>query len=349
MKFSVLIPVYNTEQYLDECINSILSQSFKDFEIIIVNDGSTDNSGKLCDKYKNNYPNQITVIHQENQGLISARRVAINCAKGEYCVFVDSDDFVEPILLENVNQCLCQISDIDIVMYSYYYFSDGKRKEHSKIANNGMIWDSSNKAELYKKLVFSSEIDAIWIKAIKTDLLLKDPIPYEKYKHKNMSEDLLQSLYPITFAEKIYYLDNPLYDYRYNNQSISRCFNKDTISAKNSLYVYHEIKQLLPLWAIDEDDFIKHINARWFNETMYNFFNSYENTKTKKDRKEILNFNWDSMLPNNILTSFSKYANNDYCKVYDWWKLREQKNINNYFIRRKLYKRIKQIKKKIKN
>lgn len=349
MKFSVLIPVYNTEQYLDECITSILSQSFKDFEIIIVDDGSTDNSGKLCDKYKKNYPNQITVIHQENQGLISARRVAIENAKGEYCVFVDSDDFAELILLEKINQCLNQIPDIDIVMYSYYYFADGNRKEHSKIANNGTVWNSDNKTELFKKLVFSGEIDAIWIKAIKTDLLLKDTIPYEKYQHKNMSEDLLQSLYPITYANKIFYLDIPLYDYRYNNQSISRCFSKDSISAKNSLHVYQEIKNALPLWKIDENDFIRHVDARWFNETMYIFFNSYENAKAKADKKEVLNFNWDSMLPNNNVSSFSKYANNDYCRIYEWWKRQNQQRINCYFFRRKISKSIKQIKKQIKN
>lgn len=347
MKFSVLIPVYNTEQYLDECINSILSQSLKDFEIIIVDDGSTDNSGKLCDKYKNNYPNQITVIHQENHGLILARRVAIENAKGEYCVFVDSDDFAEFILLEKINQCLNQIPDIDIVMYSYYYFTNGSRKEHSKIANNGTVWDSGNKAELYKKLVFSSEIDAIWIKAIKTDLLLKDPIQYEKYRHKNMSEDLLQSLYPITYANKIFYLDIPLYDYRFNNQSISRNFNKDSISAKNSLHVYQEIKNALPLWEIDENDFIKRVDARWFNETMYIFFNSYGNAKAKADKKEILNFNWDSMLPNNNLLSFSKYANNDYCKLYDWWRKGGYKQIECFFMKRKTYKKLRQIKRMV--
>ena len=347
MKFSVLIPVYNTEKYLDKCINSVLNQSFQDFEVIIVDDGSTDNSTNVCDEYYRQYPNQIKVIRQTNQGLISARRVAIDCAKGKYCVFVDSDDFVELNLLENINQCLCQIPDIDIVLYSYYYFTDGKRKEHPKIANNGMIWDSSNKAELYKKLVFSGEIDAIWIKAIKKDLLMRDPIPYEKYKHRNMSEDLLQSLYPITYADKIYYLDIPLYYYRYNNQSISRCFDKDTISAKNSLHVYYEIKKIMHLWAIDEEDFIKHINARWFNETMYIFFNSYEITKTKAECKKILAFNWDSMLPNMNIDSFKEYTSSDYLKIYKFWKNDESKKIEYYFAKKKIYQKLRKIKRQL--
>ena len=204
MRFSVLIPVYNTEKYLDECLHTVIFQTYKNFEIIIVDDGSTDKSGYICDAYRDKYPHLISVIHQENKGLISARRVGISHAKGEYCVFVDSDDFVELNLLEKLHQCLCEMNDIDIVIYTYYQFSQHEKKTPPKIAKGGTVWSFNDKTELLKKLVFGSAIDAIWIKAIKTDLLLKDPICYEKYKNKNMSEDLLQSLYPLTFARKIY-------------------------------------------------------------------------------------------------------------------------------------------------
>ena len=84
MRYSVLVPVYNVEQYLDECIQSILNQSLKDFEIILVDDGSTDLSGEICDNYAGN--EKITVIHKKNNGLISARRVALQKARGEYIV-----------------------------------------------------------------------------------------------------------------------------------------------------------------------------------------------------------------------------------------------------------------------
>ena len=77
MKFSVLIPVYNTEKYLEECLQSILNQTYQDFEIIIVDDGSSDSSGAICDNFQKAYPEKIIVIHKENQGLISARRVGI--------------------------------------------------------------------------------------------------------------------------------------------------------------------------------------------------------------------------------------------------------------------------------
>ena len=345
MKYSILVPVYNVEDYLSGCLDSILNQTCKDFEIILVDDGSSDNSGIICDKYKNKYPECITVIHQDNQGLISARRVAIAIAKGEFCVFVDSDDFIEYNLLETVNQCLKANEDVDIVMYTYYYYSNGKKTEREKIAENGTVWDNRNKEDIYQKLAFSCAIDAIWIKAIKTDLLRKDPIQYIDYKNKNMSEDLLQSLYPITFAKKIIYLDEPLYNYRYNDQSISRCFDKSTLSRKNSLHVYNEIKNIIPFWHVNEKEYITRINARWFNETMYIFFNSYENACTESEKNEILRFDWSSMLPSIADNSFYKYTNKNYIKVYNWWKSQKFLIIKMFFKKISYYRKYKQLKK----
>ena len=95
MKFSILIPVYNVERYLEQCLESVINQTFGDYEVIIVDDGSTDNSSYICDSFAEKYPEKIYVIHKENQGLISARRIAIDKAQGEFCIFVDSDDFIE--------------------------------------------------------------------------------------------------------------------------------------------------------------------------------------------------------------------------------------------------------------
>lgn len=89
MKFSILVPVYNVERYLEECLNSLINQTFKDFEIILVDDGSTDRSGQICDQYQKNYSNvNISVLHKKNEGLVSARRAGIKIAQGEYSVFV---------------------------------------------------------------------------------------------------------------------------------------------------------------------------------------------------------------------------------------------------------------------
>ena len=94
-KLSVIVPVYNTEKYLRQCVDSILGQTLSELEIILVNDGSKDNSGVICDEYAAKY-DQVTVIHKENGGVSSARRAGVAAAKGEYVAFVDSDDWIDP-------------------------------------------------------------------------------------------------------------------------------------------------------------------------------------------------------------------------------------------------------------
>ena len=101
MKISVIVPVYNVSNYLNQCIQSILSQSFKDFELIVVDDGSTDDSLEKCERWVCN-DNRINLIKQSNQGLSKARNSGIRVAKGDYLVFVDSDDWIEPDMFSNM-------------------------------------------------------------------------------------------------------------------------------------------------------------------------------------------------------------------------------------------------------
>lgn len=92
-KISIIVPVYNTERYLSKCIDSILSQSFTDFELLLINDGSLDYSGAICDQYAAN-DSRVTVFHKENGGVSSARNLGLDNARGEWVTFVDSDDWI---------------------------------------------------------------------------------------------------------------------------------------------------------------------------------------------------------------------------------------------------------------
>lgn len=118
---SVIVPVYNVERFLEKCISSILSQSFKEFELILVNDGSKDNSGKICNWYKEK-DQRIEVIHQENLGLSAARNAGIEVSKGEFITFIDSDDFVHPLMLEVLyGNAIKTGADISICDYHLTY------------------------------------------------------------------------------------------------------------------------------------------------------------------------------------------------------------------------------------
>ena len=119
---SVLVPVYNVEKTLDRCIQSILNQTFKDFEIILVDDGSTDGSGKLCDDYAEKYDN-IRVIHKENEGLGPTRNAGIKAAKGEFVYHCDSDDWLKEELLEKVYNAITQTNS-DVAVFGYDIFTE---------------------------------------------------------------------------------------------------------------------------------------------------------------------------------------------------------------------------------
>ena len=115
---SIIIPIYNVEKYLHCCINSVIRQTYKNLEIILIDDGSPDNCGKICDEYAKK-DNRIKVIHKENGGLSSARNAGLDIAKGEYISFVDSDDYVAENFIEKLYK-LCKENDADIAECDFY-------------------------------------------------------------------------------------------------------------------------------------------------------------------------------------------------------------------------------------
>lgn len=121
----LLIPVYNVEKYLHQCVDSVLAQDNKDYEIILVDDGSPDNCGKICDDYANKY-SQIKVIHKENGGLSDARNFGIKVAKGDYLIFLDSDDFWKGTEVLSDLSKIVDIKPVDVVLYGRtLVFEDG--------------------------------------------------------------------------------------------------------------------------------------------------------------------------------------------------------------------------------
>ncbi|MBE5921846.1 MAG: glycosyltransferase family 2 protein [Lachnospiraceae bacterium] len=346
MKFSILVPVYNVEQYLEQCIQSVLNQTYQNFELILVDDGSADDSGRICDKFAELYPGKIFVVHKKNQGLISARRVGILKATGEFSVFVDSDDFIELNLLETLAGYLNRDNYIDMLLYSFQYYRNEKKEgRFRKVFTDGTIWDNENKKELYEKLIYSSDITSIWTKCIRTSVLKEDPTDYVQYYGKNMAEDLLQSLYPLTAARKVAYTEKMLYNYRINDESISRSFRPETIQSKNTIHVYEKILEYLSEWGMDDEEIREKLKARWFNDVMYMMTKYYEGASKKEERQKVVSFDWDTLLPKGSNDATNNYANVQYKKLYYLWKKREINAIDRYFLKKKCYQKIKSWKK----
>ena len=127
--FSILVPVYNVESYIREALDSILAQESNDYEVILIDDGSTDSSGSICDEYQNKYPDKFFVTHKKNEGLIAARREGIRQAKGVYSVFLDSDDMLEKNCLHKLREIINSQKDLDVVIYGFsYLYMDTQQK-----------------------------------------------------------------------------------------------------------------------------------------------------------------------------------------------------------------------------
>lgn len=217
MLFSVLIPVYNNQKYLKKCLDSVINQSFSDFEIIIIDDGSTDGSDKICDEYLAKYSQKIIVMHKpKNAGLLLARRDAIALAKGEYCISVDSDDYIEPDTL----QCLSKLIDEvhpDIIQYDLYVFDEDSTKSRNYNGNKKLYVSGqfcTDMSILRNAIIERTNICwSMCSKCVKKTILNSD-FNYYEYAELKYGEDTLQSLDIYSKAKNFVYLDKKMYNYR---------------------------------------------------------------------------------------------------------------------------------------
>ncbi len=222
MKVSVIIPVYNVEQYLNQCIDSVIAQDYDDIETILVDDGSTDSSGMICNNYREKYP-EIKVIHKKNGGLSDARNTGINVATGDYILFLDGDDFWSD------NDCVSTLvkrvskTHADVLNFSFQkFFEDTKEKvPYFSKARNMPLSIKSKKGQIdfiYKNNLY---ISSACTKMIRRDLLDHD-LFFEKGAY---SEDIVWSAILLEKAKSLDFLCINFYCYRQRRDSISHSIN----------------------------------------------------------------------------------------------------------------------------
>jgi glycosyltransferase involved in cell wall biosynthesis len=218
-KFSVMIPVYNTGQFLERCLDSVLNQSFQDFEIVLVDDGSTDlNTIKICDRYGEN--EKIKVVHKDNEGLLITRRRAMQYCEGEYFCFLDSDDYWNKNLLWEVNSVIEEYH-CDLVLFRFKREGTRRNAPSPKLFRNKTIFDESNKNELFQRFFDRDYLTNIWLKVAKREIVDMDK-DYSPYKSVKYGEDKMHSIPLLCNANRIGYIAKPLYYYCYNPESITR-------------------------------------------------------------------------------------------------------------------------------
>ena len=216
LKISIIVPVYKVEQYLSRCIDSILNQTFQDFELILVDDGSPDNCGEICDIYALK-DNRIKVIHKENGGLSDARNVGLEIAAGEYISFVDSDDVVHPQMYTRLYD-LIQRTGAEIAQCEYVRFD--KEIEFQSLSEGAEEIICTN-VEAIDLLIESNKlVPPVWNKLYKKELFSNIRFPKGK-----IHEDEYTTYKLFYAANKIAYIDLPMYYYFINNSGIMRNLN----------------------------------------------------------------------------------------------------------------------------
>lgn len=249
--FSVCVPVYNVEKYLRECLDSVLNQTEQDFEIILIDDGSTDNSDFICDEYVAKFPDKIRAYHNKiNEGQFIARFSAISHARGQYLLFLDSDDFFEKDAFCEIKKTI-EETGADLVFFGYKTYLRGKYiNECISDYEDNQVFDKQGKVELYKDIVSKDSLNAIWQKCVRKDLgVITDDV--FNYVGLNQGEDRLLSLSILDNASKIVYLGKALYVYRFNEASTTK--NNTLKNYKSIEIVDGFVASYAKKWNVDED------------------------------------------------------------------------------------------------
>lgn len=225
MKVSVIIPVYNVELYLEECLNSILNQNFDSYEVIAINDGSTDNSLDILKKYSQNYSN-LVIIDKSNVGVGDCRNKGLEIAKGEYIYFLDSDDYVDKNLLNKVYN-IAKKGNYDMVSWGFYFINqDGK-----------IIGEQALKTTEAKSKILN-DWPVVWNKLFKKDVIIKSGV---LFPISLWHQDLATIPFYILEASRCIYLNEKLHYYRVIRKgNITHSFGKKSYDIFKVLTILYD-------------------------------------------------------------------------------------------------------------
>ena len=243
MLFSVIVPIYNIEKYLKRCIDSVLAQTFADFELILVDDGSPDNCPAICDEYAKS-DERIIVIHKKNGGLVSARQEGIKKASGEYVFHLDGDDSILPDALSSAREII-NAHHPDIVSFSYKKCTNGVVGETvDDLADEGLYFKEDMQKSLYPNLLSNKNMKNLfyflWGKAIKRELAAKHQMNVDRAI--SLGEDLSCSTPCYLDAQSVYMSKKPIYLYTIRNDSITTDFKTSQIT--QIAYVINGLRKL---------------------------------------------------------------------------------------------------------
>lgn len=289
---SVIVPIYKVEPYIRQCVDSLVNQTHKDFEIILVDDGSPDNCPEICDEYAAK-DSRIKVIHKKNGGSVSARKAGVNAASGEYVTFVDGDDWIDADYFSKIKEIITEYNPDIISITKHYRAIEGKEpyvfqeNDLNGMYDRAMLEEYIFPGVLYTAPYYSFGIlPALWAKVIKRELLSANI--YQEPDEIRMGDDLAVTLPCILQANSVYFSNICGYYYRQNPASITNTFDTSapervcsllkTLREEISQYTVNNIEDQIAFYAVFIAEFtlislikgssdirkdLKHFNVLW--------------------------------------------------------------------------------------
>lgn len=295
---SIIVPIYNTEKFLNNCMYHLLNQTYRNTEIILVNDGSTDNSAQICEKYKK-VDSRIKYLYQKNSGVASARNYGLNYSSGQYVIFIDSDDYIDLNCIETCMDIILRY-DLDIIKFSLLKELGFITKNTTFFSRCGeVIKKEDYNRKVYSKILYENNLSNVCGCIIKSSLIKN----LRFNDNLLVGEDFLFMVEAVVRSKNIFFLDKNFYHYNVNLDSLTHDFNSTNALNKfsSSFNAFNQVTDIL----LNQNYIFKEEDSNKYNE----------------------------ILMSNILNNISYLKYHSYCKYIDeikedcFYKACQERNI----------------------
>jgi len=288
-KLSIIIPVYNVEKYLDKCLSSVINQTLREIEIILVDDQSPDNCPQMCDEYARR-DSRIKVVHKENGGLGFARNSGLEIASGEYVTFLDSDDFIDLHTYEHLYN-LASNNALDALYYKFRRFTDEAEAVPSEPIDKITLYKDDAVKELMLDIIASEpsakadhRIQCSACTAVYRMAIIQEHNVRFHSERELISEDVIFNLDYLKYAKSAAYNDGEYYHYRVNPASLSSTFRTDRM--EKNLILYEYIKENISSWNLNRNLAEERNNRLFIGNSRTTITHTLQSDKTLTEKKE---------------------------------------------------------------
>lgn len=299
MRFSIIVPVYNAAPFLSACIDSVLAQSVSDWELILVNDGSTDDSERILQAYAV-ADKRIRILHQENRGQFFARQSGIEQARGEYVLFLDSDDTWALNCLDVLESELRR-KPWDILLYTGEIYIHAVRTGR-QLGNLGSKPRELTVPWLRQRLLYSHDLNSLCLKAFRRELFSGDEGDYHSLAGRCCGEDKVRLLLPVTRAETVGYIPNCLYLYNHRSGSAMHSYSPDNTRRLLAPEMFSFLYKYSKVWGMTDRKSQELLAAHYLRNYLSAYFAVRKHCRyTKHEKKAFREFPWSSYICKKVL------------------------------------------------